>query len=429
MVDRVGQQFGDYRLIRLIGRGGFADVYLGEHIRRKSLAAVKVLHARLANDNVKGFLNEARSFRLKHPHIIQILDFGLEDDFPYLVMDYAPNGSLRQRHPKGTQLPLEVIVGYVHQVAEALQYAHEEGVIHRDIKPDNMLLGQHDEVLLSDFGIASIAHTTHSMDIQDQAGTINYMAPEQLQGKPRPASDQYALGIVVYEWICGERPFRGTFVEIHGQHLSTPPSSLRERVPSLPPAVEEVVPNSLNCTSNVTANHRVGDVAKSVTVTGTVTCTEEVYDQQAAFALVSSALMAEAAKDPGPGYVLVGTIVIGLAQPPTVDGKQAVSLIIHAVGVWAYQFTDMIKSQLANGITNNSKDQALMYLQAAAGVSAVTIDISRGNILPDAGHITITINPVPGAPGTPTTTPGSATPGTTPTSAPIHTPTTGLGGS
>jgi len=104
-------------------------------------------------------------------------------------------------------------------------------------------------------------------------------------------------------------------------------------------------------------------------------------------------------------------------------------LIIHAVGVWAYQFTDMIKSQLANGITNNSKDQALMYLQAAAGVSAVTIDISRGNILPDAGHITITINPVPEAPGTPTTTPGSATPGTTPTSAPIHTPTTGLGGS
>src|SRR5438270_3020455 len=160
---------------------------------------------------------------------------------------------------------------------------------------------------------------------------------------------------------------------------------------------EQVVPNSLNCTSNVTANHRVGDVAKSVTVTGTVTCTEEVYDQQAAFALVNSALMAEAAKDPGPGYVLVGTIVTGLAQAPGVDGKQTVSVIIHAAGVWAYQFTDTIKSQLAKAIANKPKDQALMYLQAVAGVSAVKIDITSGNILPDAGHITITINPVPGA--------------------------------
>ncbi len=192
---------------------------------------------------------------------------------------------------------------------------------------------------------------------------------------------------------------------------------------------EQVVPNSLNCISNVTANHRVGDVAKSVTVTGTVTCTEEVYDQQAAFALASSALMAEAAKDPGPGYVLVGNIVTGLAQPPTVDGKQTVSLIIHAAGVWAYQFTDAIKSQLAKTIANQPKDKALMYLQAVAGVSTVTINISSGNTLPDAGHITITINPVLGASGTPTTTPGSATPGTTPTNAPTPTPTTGLGGS
>src|SRR5438552_13402785 len=101
-MDRVGQQFGDYLLIRLIGQGGFADVYLGEHFRRKTWAAIKVLHTRLANDNVKTFLNEARSFRLRHPHIVQILDFGLEDDFPFLVMEYAPNGSLRQRHPRGT---------------------------------------------------------------------------------------------------------------------------------------------------------------------------------------------------------------------------------------------------------------------------------------------------------------------------------------
>ena len=245
MIDRVGQQFGDYRLMRLIGKGGFADVYLGEHVRRKTLTAVKVLHARLAQDNLKSFLNEARSFRLRHPHIIQILDFGLEDDTGYLVMDYASNGSLRQRHPKGSQVALPLIVAYVRQVADALQYAHDEGVIHRDIKPDNMLLGQNDHLLLSDFGIASIAQTVTSLNLRDQAGTISYMAPEQLQGKPRPASDQYGLGIVVYEWICGSRPFKGTFTEIHGQHLAAPPPSLRERIPSLPASIEEVVMTAL----------------------------------------------------------------------------------------------------------------------------------------------------------------------------------------
>ena len=241
----VGEEFGEYRLISLIGRGGFADVYLGEHARHKTVAAVKVLHSRLEHGNVKSFLNEARSIRLRHPHIVHMLDFGLEDDIPFLVMEYAPNGSLRQCYPKGTQLQLGTIRRYVKQLADALHYAHHEGVIHRDIKPDNMLLGKQRELLLSDFGIASIAHTTGSMSEEDQAGTVNYMAPEQLRGRPRPASDQYALGIVVYAWICGSRPFLGTFAEIYSQHLSALPPSLRKRVPALPVAVEQVVMTAL----------------------------------------------------------------------------------------------------------------------------------------------------------------------------------------
>jgi serine/threonine protein kinase len=240
-----GEQFGEYRLISLIGRGGFADVYLGEHTRHQTLAAVKVLTTRLEQGNVKSFLNEARAIRLRHPHIVHMLDFGLEDDFPFLVMEYAPHGSLRQRYPKGTRLQLGTIRRYVKQLADALQYAHHEGVIHRDIKPDNMLLGKQRELLLSDFGIASIAHTTRSISEEDQAGTITYMAPEQLQGRPRPASDQYALGIVVYEWICGTRPFHGTFAEIYSQHLSAPPPSMRKRVPTLPVVVEQVVMTAL----------------------------------------------------------------------------------------------------------------------------------------------------------------------------------------
>ena len=238
----MGQQIGNYRLIRLLGQGGFADVYLAEHIHLNTQAAIKVLSMRLTSDNVEDFRTEARTLaRLIHPHIVRVLDFGVENGTPYLIMDYAPNGSLRQRHLKGSRLPFTTIVDYVKQVAEALQYAHEKKLIHRDIKPENMLLGDNQQVLLSDFGIALVAQSTHYHSVQDVIGTAAYMAPEQLQGKPRRASDQYALGIVVYEWFCGERPFHGSFTELYSQHLFVPPPSLREKIPDLPLTAEEVV--------------------------------------------------------------------------------------------------------------------------------------------------------------------------------------------
>ncbi len=144
---------------------------------------------------------------------MRVLDFGVENDVPFLVMNYAPNGTLRQLHPSGTRLSPATIASYVEQVAEALQYAHEEKLIHRDVKPENMLLGRGNEVLLSDFGIAVIAESTHYQTSQEVGGTAPYMAPEQIRGKPCPASDQYALGVVVYEWLSGNRPFRGTLTE------------------------------------------------------------------------------------------------------------------------------------------------------------------------------------------------------------------------
>jgi predicted ATPase len=114
-------------------------------------------------------------------------------------------------------------------------------VIHRDVKPENMLLGRNQEVLLTDFGIAIIAHSSQSQHMERTAGTIAYMAPEQMQGHPGPASDQYALGIVVYEWLTGERPFHGSFPEIASQHLSVSPPPLREKTPKIPQAVEQVI--------------------------------------------------------------------------------------------------------------------------------------------------------------------------------------------
>jgi len=244
---RVGEQIGNYRLVGLLGQGGFAEVYLGQHIFLNTEAAIKVLSTRLAQPEQESFLNEARIIaRLIHPHIVRVLDFGMQDNsIPYLVMDYAPHGSLREQYPKGARLPLSVITSYVNQIASALQYAHDEKLIHRDVKPENMLLGRHGEILLSDFGISVVTQATQSQSLQEAVGTVPYMAPEQIQGKPRPASDQYALGIIVYEWACGERPFQGGLTELYGQHIFQPPPPLRERAPEIPTDVEQVVMTAL----------------------------------------------------------------------------------------------------------------------------------------------------------------------------------------
>ena len=248
MVDRVGQQLGNYRLVKMLGQGGYAEVYLGQHVRFKQQAAIKVLHAHLRGQEIEHFQQEAETIAtLAHPSIVRVFDFDVQDGIPFLVMDYAPNGSLRQRYPKGSLMPLPVIVSCVKQVAAALQYAHDKKFIHRDVKPENMLIGQHQEVLLSDFGIATIAHSTSSlnMDAQGTSGTLAYMAPEQIEGHPRAASDQYALGIVVYEWLCGERPFEGSVSELIAQQLSMPPLPLHERLPAIPAEIEQVVLRAL----------------------------------------------------------------------------------------------------------------------------------------------------------------------------------------
>lgn len=243
MTDRIGQRLGNYTIVQLIGRGGFADVYLAEHIYLKTQMAVKVLQTRLsAAEDTQSFLREAQLIaRLSHPHIVRVLDFGLDGEIPFLVMDYAPNGTLRQHHPRGKPLPLALIVSYVRQLADALQYAHDEKVIHRDLKPENMLFGKRREVLLSDFGVALAAQSSRYQGTQDVAGTAGYMSPEQIQGKARSASDQYSLGIVVYEWVSGDRPFHGSFTEICTQHLFAPPPPLHEKVPEISPQVEQVI--------------------------------------------------------------------------------------------------------------------------------------------------------------------------------------------
>jgi len=243
---RVGQQLGNYRIVQLLGRGNFADVYLGEHIHLNTLAAIKVLDMRLTNEDMNDFLREARTIaHLRHPHIVQVLEFDVESGVPYLVMDYAAHGTLRQQYAPGTSLSPETILPYIQQIAAALHYAHNQKIIHRDVKPENMLLGEHNQVLLSDFGIAVVANSSRTQSMRGVAGTIVYMAPEQLRGKPVPASDQYSLAAVAYEWLTGSLPFSGSFVEIATHQTLTPPPSLREKVPDLSAHIEAVILKAL----------------------------------------------------------------------------------------------------------------------------------------------------------------------------------------
>jgi serine/threonine protein kinase len=246
MTSLTGKQFGNYRLIRLLGQGGSAEVYQGEHVHLGSYAAIKIISGKFSAKDEEDFKNEAQMLaKLTHPNIVRLLEFGIEQGTPFLVMTFAENGSLRDLHPEGTQVPLATIVSYVKQVASGLQTAHDKKIIHRDIKPENMLIGPNGDIWLTDFGIAIASHSTRSRTMQNIAGTVEYTAPEQFQKKAVLASDQYALGIVVYEWISGLPPFQGTLQEIIHQHFSDTPPSLRTNNPAIPTAVEQVVFTSL----------------------------------------------------------------------------------------------------------------------------------------------------------------------------------------
>ncbi len=247
MIKQAEQRLGNYRLIQLLGKGAFSDVYLGEHLYLSTPVAIKVLRSRVDLPALDDFLTEARYIsHLGHPHIIRVFDFGLEADAPFLVMDYAPYGNLRDLHPRGSVVPLPAIVSYVQALASALQYAHDQHLVHRDLKPENVLLGPKHEVLLSDFGLALLTSGSESLQVRERFGTLAYMAPEQICSRPCPASDQYALAVMVYEWLSGQLPFQGSAAQLSNQYLHAIPASLHGRHPEIPLAVEQVVFKALS---------------------------------------------------------------------------------------------------------------------------------------------------------------------------------------
>lgn len=242
MAKRVEQRLGTFHLNRLIGTGAFADVYQGTHIHLNTCVAIKVLRSHFDAQILESFLMEALHLsHLVHPHIIRVFDYGIEDEIPFLVMEYAPGGNLRQHHPPGNKVSLSDVVSYVSSLASALHYAHDQQLIHRDLKPENVLLGSKQELMLSDFGLAYLSSRQETPQTRQHVGTLAYTAPEQICGYPCPASDQYALAIMVYEWLCGGRPFVGSPSELLYQQQFAVPPSLCERSPDIPPAVEHVI--------------------------------------------------------------------------------------------------------------------------------------------------------------------------------------------
>ena len=252
-VSLVGQKLGKYEITALLGQGGMATVYRGYQRDVDRSVAVKVLppHPGQTSQFVERFRLEARTIaRLQHPHILPLYDYGDEDNVLYLVMAFADGGSVSDRIRRGP-LPLAEIQRLFGQVAEALDYAHRQNVIHRDIKPDNILLDREGHVLLSDFGIVKIIEesekTINLTATGGLVGTPSYMSPEQAQGLPvNDRTDIYSLGIVVYEMLTGKQPFSAeTPMQVVLKHITAPVPPLREFNGQLPPELDGVLQRAL----------------------------------------------------------------------------------------------------------------------------------------------------------------------------------------
>jgi serine/threonine protein kinase len=239
---------GRYRLERLIARGGFAQVFLATHLRLRQPVAVKVLHPELLaeaaeHDFLARFEREAQTIAaLDHPNILGVRDYGPVDGTAYLVMPYIEGGTLATRLHTGEPLRLHEMGAYLRQAAAALDYAHQRQIVHRDVKPQNMLLrAADDRLLLADFGIAKLVGEATTRSRTGTLGTLAYMAPEQFQGQVGPAADVYALGCVLFQLLTGDVPYAGATEQVIYGHLHAPVPSLAARSRGRVPAAAQPI--------------------------------------------------------------------------------------------------------------------------------------------------------------------------------------------
>jgi predicted Ser/Thr protein kinase len=243
----VGKTLGNYQIVEELGRGGMAVVYRAYQPSLNRDVAIKVLPPQLSFDQefVERFQREAKAAaKLRHPNIVVIHDVGHEDGTYYIVMEYLEGRTLKQLIQGEGRLPPERAAHIVEQVAAALDYAHQHGFIHRDVKPSNIFVGPDDHVTLTDFGIAKAASEAEQLTRTGMlVGTPEYMSPEQAAGsRVDYRTDLYALGVVLYQMLAGRVPYRGTtpHATLHAV-IYEPPPPPRQINPSLPPALETVI--------------------------------------------------------------------------------------------------------------------------------------------------------------------------------------------
>lgn len=253
-VDLSGRKLGDYQLLRRLGRGGMAEVWLAEQVALKRQVAIKVLRSDLSTDDmyIKRFRIEAQAAaQLVHAHIVQIHDVGCIEGIHYIAQEYVQGQNLREYMVKHGPPELKLSVSIIRQVASALHKASEAGIVHRDIKPDNIMLTRAGEVKVADFGLARISGDGEGLNLTRVGmtmGTPLYMSPEQVEGRVLDSrSDIYSFGVTCYHMLAGSPPFRGeTALSVAVQHLKSRPEPLESIRPDLPSGLCRIVHKMLS---------------------------------------------------------------------------------------------------------------------------------------------------------------------------------------
>jgi eukaryotic-like serine/threonine-protein kinase len=242
-----GQKINDrYAIIRTIGEGGMANVYLAHDTILDRNVALKVLRGDLANDEkfVRRFQREALSASsLCHPNIVEMYDVGEDDGSYYIVMEYIEGKTLKQLIKKRGYLTTKEVVDIMLQLTEGLAHAHDSYIIHRDIKPQNVLILENGLVKITDFGIAMAMNSSQLTQTNSVMGSVHYLPPEQASGRGSTIkSDIYSLGIIMYELLTGKLPFKGeNAVEIALKHMKDPMPSIRKQLPDIPQTIENII--------------------------------------------------------------------------------------------------------------------------------------------------------------------------------------------